>query len=94
MFCTHCGKELDGNAVVCPGCGCPTDNGFKKLNDYELKNSFGVKHSRSVYGYKLKCPSYIVEVDSFRNSKAFIDVLGYINTAEKVQQKGADGEIK
>lgn len=21
-FCTHCGKEIDENAVVCPNCGC------------------------------------------------------------------------
>ena len=26
MFCTHCGKEIAENAVICPGCGCPTDN--------------------------------------------------------------------
>lgn len=24
MFCSTCGKEIDNNAVVCPGCGCPT----------------------------------------------------------------------
>lgn len=22
-FCTHCGKELFDEAVVCPNCGCP-----------------------------------------------------------------------
>lgn len=27
MFCKHCGKELDERAVVCPNCGCATDNG-------------------------------------------------------------------
>lgn len=26
MFCTNCGKEIDDNAVICPGCGVPTDN--------------------------------------------------------------------
>ena len=30
MFCTHCGKELDGNAVVCPRCGCPTGNYYRQ----------------------------------------------------------------
>ena len=24
MFCTHCGKEIAENAVICPDCGCPT----------------------------------------------------------------------
>ena len=22
-FCTHCGKQLFDEAVICPGCGCP-----------------------------------------------------------------------
>ncbi len=26
MFCKNCGQQLDDNAVVCPHCGCPTDN--------------------------------------------------------------------
>ena len=26
MFCTQCGKNLNPNAVVCPGCGCATGN--------------------------------------------------------------------
>lgn len=24
-YCTHCGAQLDDAAVVCPGCGCATD---------------------------------------------------------------------
>ncbi len=24
-FCTHCGAQLDDAAVVCPNCGCATD---------------------------------------------------------------------
>lgn len=31
MFCSHCGKELNNEAVVCPHCGVPTCNlGFDK----------------------------------------------------------------
>lgn len=31
MFCSHCGKELNNEAVVCPHCGVPTGNsGFDK----------------------------------------------------------------
>ncbi len=26
MFCIHCGKELNDQAVICPFCGVPTDN--------------------------------------------------------------------
>ena len=25
-FCSHCGKEIDDNAVICPGCGCPVQS--------------------------------------------------------------------
>lgn len=25
-FCTHCGKELLDEAVICTGCGCPVEN--------------------------------------------------------------------
>lgn len=24
MYCSNCGKELNDNAVICPGCGVPT----------------------------------------------------------------------
>lgn len=26
MFCKNCGNQIDDNAVVCPHCGCATDN--------------------------------------------------------------------
>lgn len=26
MFCKNCGKEVDDQAVICPGCGVPTTN--------------------------------------------------------------------
>lgn len=26
MYCYKCGKEIDDEAVVCPGCGCATRN--------------------------------------------------------------------
>ncbi|MDE7082810.1 MAG: DUF4190 domain-containing protein [Clostridia bacterium] len=26
MFCKHCGKEVNENAIICPECGVPTDN--------------------------------------------------------------------
>ena len=28
-FCSHCGKELMDEAVVCPGCGCPVQTDKK-----------------------------------------------------------------
>ena len=32
MFCSKCGKEIDDSAVVCVGCGCPTSNYNKSVN--------------------------------------------------------------
>ena len=29
MYCKNCGKEVDANAVACPGCGCVPSNGSK-----------------------------------------------------------------
>jgi len=29
MFCKNCGKEVDANAVACPGCGCSPVAGDK-----------------------------------------------------------------
>ena len=28
-FCSHCGKELVDEAIVCPGCGCGVAGGTK-----------------------------------------------------------------
>ena len=34
MYCEHCGKELADEAIVCPNCGCATDNyAVKKTNN-------------------------------------------------------------
>lgn len=42
MFCSHCGKELDDRAVICPRCGIPVKDlelqqpKEKKLNVFSL----------------------------------------------------------
>lgn len=30
-YCTHCGKEMLNDAVICVGCGCPIENKTKEL---------------------------------------------------------------
>lgn len=37
-FCTHCGKEINGNAVICVHCGCATPSAgqlkeIRNIND-------------------------------------------------------------
>lgn len=37
-YCTHCGAEINDDAVVCVNCGCPTEKGTsKKSNNDTMK---------------------------------------------------------
>lgn len=38
MFCKKCGKEIDDSAIVCPDCGCATDN-YKQVKSTEQDSS-------------------------------------------------------
>lgn len=38
MFCMKCGKEIDDTAVVCTGCGCPTQNYKKEIQSVQPVN--------------------------------------------------------
>lgn len=49
-FCSKCGKELMDEAVVCPGCGCPTggysqnhSNPSSYSSDYPIVKEFASK---------------------------------------------------
>ncbi len=33
MYCSKCGKELLDEAVICPNCGCPTQNYKNAVED-------------------------------------------------------------
>ena len=35
-FCTHCGKELFDEAVICPGCGCSTGTAVPQTTGTDL----------------------------------------------------------
>ena len=72
----------------------PTDNGYHPLNRNELKERFACQKSHTVLGHRLKNSCHLVRVSSFKENKAFVDVLGYINTAKENQQKGANGNVK
>lgn len=55
-----------------------------------LASRFG--EIRSTYGSG--CESYMIDVDSFKNSDDLRYLLGYINTSEDKQRKGKHGTIK
>jgi SPP1 gp7 family putative phage head morphogenesis protein len=72
----------------------PTDNGFKPLTTTTLKTRFGCKKSNTVFGGKVEVDNLMIDVESLAESEEFIEILGYLNTAETAQRKGLDGEIK
>lgn len=37
MYCKYCGKEVDNDAVICPGCGKLTDKGNEAINSVKPK---------------------------------------------------------
>ncbi len=60
MFCKICGKELNDNAVICPGCGCAVNNNLKpvaeetkvepiKSEENKAKNPIFTTHSVMQY---------------------------------------------
>lgn len=71
-----------------------TSNGFKPLSTDILKRRFGAKRSRSHYGHKYKSTSCLIDIDLLNGSVGFKKMLGYINTNEKDQKKGARGTMK
>ena len=64
-------------------------NGWHELDDYILTARFGASRNHSV-----SYSNYMIEVESLTNSQEFINILGYINTAESAQVKGVEGNVR
>lgn len=64
------------------------DNGWHLLHDGRLFDRFGCDINKVEY------PNFLIDVDSLVNSKEFLDLLGYINTAEDKQKKGESGHVR
>lgn len=79
-------------------------NGWKSFNEYgnmenTLYHRFGCRKSAQTIGwgdYKrvYERPVVVINAKSMKNSKDFAKILGYINTNESEQKKGATGGIK
>ena len=69
-------------------------NGWKPLTDTELKFRFGAKKSHTFYGQKIDQSACIIDIARFKNTAGFKKMLGYLNTNEKDQKKGAGGSAK
>lgn len=69
-------------------------NGFISFTRTTLKKRFKVKQSHSSYGLKYDAPSSLINIKELMNKGNFQKMLGYINTEEKKQLKGAAGFMK
>lgn len=73
------------------------ENGWKWIESLEdtLFRRFGcAKRQRSTYGMKYKTNVKLADVDSFKMTKEFRDIMSYINTEESKQKKGRHGSTK
>lgn len=71
-----------------------TDNGFKQFTSQTLKKRFGCKQTHTIQGIRCKARSILIDLDEFENKEDFKEILGYINTLEDKQLKGANGSAK
>lgn len=69
--------------------GKPSENKWTPLSDQIFRNRFGCE-SNNLYEY----PNILIDVDSLSNNHEFVDLLGYINTAETGQRKGVTGHVR
>ena len=65
-----------------------SDNGWHLLHDGRLFDRFGCDINQVEY------PNFLIDVDSLGNCNEFLDLLGYINTAEASQNKGESGHVR
>ncbi|MDE6724646.1 MAG: phage head morphogenesis protein, partial [Ruminiclostridium sp.] len=72
----------------------PKNNGFKTLTTSVLKSRFGCKRSHKSYGVKLEKTNVLIDASSLKGNDEFKQILGYVNTAETLQKKGAGGHVK
>jgi len=64
------------------------NNGWHLLHDQVLYDRFGCGMNKFDY------PNFLIDVESLANSSEFLDILGYINTAENNQMKGESGHVR
>lgn len=69
--------------------GTPSENGWHSLNLRDLYSRFGCEDGQS-----REYSNYLIELDSLQNNAEFLDLLGYINTDESAQMRGASGYVR
>ena len=69
--------------------GVPNENGWHPLTLGALYSRFGCEDGQSG-----EYANYLIELDSLQNSSEFLELLGYINTDESAQMRGANGHVR
>ena len=67
----------------------PDKNGWYSLDDNSLKKRFNCVDNNT-----FEPPNFLIDIESLGKSPDFLDILGFINTAETEQHKGVDGDVK
>lgn len=66
--------------------GDPAGNGWHPLTLNSLYSRFGCEDGQS-----LEYSNYLIDLESLQNNTEFLNLLGYINTDESAQMRGASG---
>lgn len=69
--------------------GTPSENGWHSLNLGILYSRFGCED-----GQPREYSNYLIELDSLQSNTEFLDLLGFINTDEFAQMRGASGYVR
>ena len=72
MFCSKCGKEIEDEAVICPGCGCQTPNCKKNTASSVESQNNPLNQSSNVSVLKLR--EYVETV----NSAYIFSIIGLV----------------
>lgn len=69
--------------------GIPSENGWQSLTLNALYSRFGCED-----GQDAEYSNYLIELSSLQSNTEFLNLLGYINTAESAQVTGASGYVR
>ena len=69
--------------------GTPSENGWHTLTLRDLYSRFGCEDEQS-----REYANYLIDLDSLQNNPNFLQLLGYINTDESAQMRGASGYVR
>ena len=69
--------------------GVPNENGWHPLTQSSLYSRFGCEDGQS-----REYANYLIDLDSLQSNREFLDLLGYINTDESAQMRGAGGYVR